>query len=120
MDLSSLLSLIDTMPAYAGLLTTLKQKSSLDNTVVVLDAARPYLVAALSRSLQVPVLVVTARPENARKLQEQLAGWSNGRPSLFPEPDVLPYERLASDSSTEMDRVRVLSALARCSLDESS
>jgi transcription-repair coupling factor (superfamily II helicase) len=120
MDLSPLLSLIDAMPAYSRLIATLKQKSSLDNAVVALDAARPYLIAALYQSLQVPVLVVTARPENARKLQEQLAGWSNGRPFLFPEPDVLPYERLASDSSTEMDRVRVLSALSRYGLDENA
>ncbi len=120
MDLSLLLNLIDTMPAYRRLIETLQQKISPDNTVVALDAARPYLVAALYRSLRVPVLVVTARPENARKLQEQLAGWSNGQPVLFPEPDVLPYERLASDSATEMDRVRVLSLLARCGLDENA
>ncbi len=118
MDLSRLLSLIDSMLAYRRLIEALKQKSSLGNTVVTLDAARPYLVAAVYESLHVPVLLVTAQPENARKLQEQLAGWSDGQPVLFPEPDVLPYQRLASDSSTEMDRVRVLSALARCGLDE--
>ncbi len=90
--------------------------------MVVLDAARPYLVAALHASLQLPVLLVTAQPENARKLQEQLSSWASGGESgmLFPEPDVLPYERLTSDASTEMDRVRVLSALAGCELDENS
>ncbi len=31
---------------------------------------------------------------------------------LFPEPDVLPYERLASDAGTEIERLRVLAALA--------
>jgi transcription-repair coupling factor (superfamily II helicase) len=31
---------------------------------------------------------------------------------LFPEPDALPYQRIASDTSTELERVQVLSALA--------
>jgi transcription-repair coupling factor (superfamily II helicase) len=111
-NLSRLLNLLDSMPAYGRLIETLRQESSAANTVVVLDAARPYLVAAVYGSLRVPVLVVTAQPENARKFQEQLAAWSVGQPLLFPEPDVLPYERLASDSTTEMERVRVLSVLS--------
>jgi transcription-repair coupling factor (superfamily II helicase) len=111
-DLSRLLKLIDAMPAYGRLVGTLRQKSSPFSTVVVLEAARPYLVAALYSSLRVPVLVVTAQPEAARKFQEQLASWSSGQPLLFPEPDVLPYERLASDSATEMERVRLLSTLS--------
>jgi transcription-repair coupling factor (superfamily II helicase) len=120
MDLRRLLKLIESMPAFRRLIEMLKQKSSTGNTVVVLDAARPYLVAALHASLQVPLLLVTARPENARKLQEQLAGWSGGQPVLFPEPDALPYERLASDTSTEMERVRVLSRLLDCASGENS
>jgi transcription-repair coupling factor (superfamily II helicase) len=116
-DLSRLLKLIHLMPALGRLIETLKRKSSAGNTVVVLDAARPYLVAALYESLRVPLLVVTAQPENARKLQEQLSGWSNGQPLLFPESDVLPYERLASDTSTEMERVRVLSILSGVGAD---
>ncbi|GAI21702.1 unnamed protein product, partial [marine sediment metagenome] len=31
---------------------------------------------------------------------------------LFPEPDALPYQRIASDTSTELERLQVLSALA--------
>ncbi|GAI78760.1 unnamed protein product, partial [marine sediment metagenome] len=31
---------------------------------------------------------------------------------LFPEPDALPYQRVASDTSTELERLQVLSALA--------
>ncbi len=122
MDLSLLLKLIEPLPAYLRLIETLKQKPSSDNTVVLLDAARPYLIAAVYESLQAPVLVVTARPENARKLQEQLSSWSSESSQilLFPEPDVLPYERLAADTSTEMERVRVLSTLVGCGLDENN
>ena len=112
-ELSELLKLIDSVPEYHSLLDELKQQS--DTTVVVLDAARPYLVAALYESLRLPVLVVTAQPENAKKLHEQLLSWrASGLVRFFPEPDVLPYERLASDTTTGMERIQVLSALAGC------
>jgi transcription-repair coupling factor (superfamily II helicase) len=112
-ELSKLLKLIESVPEYRRLLEALEQRS--DSTVVALDAAKPYLVAALYESLQRPVLVVTAQPENAKKLHEQLLSWSfqsRKEVKLFPEPDVLPYERLASDTTTGMERIQVLSALA--------
>jgi len=112
-QLDKLLRLLGQVNGYSRLLADLKQKH--DTAIVVLDAARPYLVAALYESLRVPVLLVTAQPEHARKLHEQLLGWcSAGRTLLFPEPDVLPYERLAPDSTTGMERIQVLSALVGC------
>jgi transcription-repair coupling factor (superfamily II helicase) len=113
MDLSKLLPLVEEMPAYRHLREALK--GSGDKAAVALDAARPYIVAALYRSLKVPVLVVTAQPENAKKLHEQLQSWCPGEGvKLFPEPDVLPYERLVSDTATEIERIQVLSALVTC------
>jgi transcription-repair coupling factor (superfamily II helicase) len=111
-DLSKLLTLIEPLPAFQRVTGGLER--SQENMVVLLDAARPFLVASLYRYLRRPVLLITAQPESARKLHEQLSSWAPaGSPvMLFPEPDVLPYERLASDATTEMDRVRVLSMLA--------
>jgi transcription-repair coupling factor (superfamily II helicase) len=110
-ELGPLLELIETMPAWQRLVKGLKQRDA--GTAVVLEAARPFLVAAIYEYLRRPLLVVTAQPENARKLQEQLSSWCrSGQARLFPEPDVLPYERLASDTLAEMERVRVLTALA--------
>jgi transcription-repair coupling factor (superfamily II helicase) len=115
--LSQLLKLIEPAHDFRRLLEGLKQRR--DSTVVVLDAARPYLVAALYASLKLPMLVVTAQPENAKNLQEQLLSWcTSGRVRLFPEPDVLPYERLALDTTTEMERIQVLSGLAGCAYGE--
>ncbi len=106
-DISRLLKLIEPLPIYKVLLEGLKEKS--DNSLVALDAAKPYLTAALYEDLRRPMVVVTAQPENARKLHEQLASWcSSGQVRIFPEPDVLPYERLSSDTATEMERIRVL------------
>jgi transcription-repair coupling factor (superfamily II helicase) len=115
--LSQLLKLIEPAPDFRRLLEGLKLRR--DSTVVVLDAARPYLLAALYESLKLPMLVVTAQPENAKKLQEQFLSWcTSGQVRLFPEPDVLPYERLALDTTTEMERIQVLSGLAGCASGE--
>ncbi|MFA5309284.1 MAG: transcription-repair coupling factor [Dehalococcoidales bacterium] len=111
MDLSRLIDLVRPLPAWQSLVKRLGAREGV--TVAVLDAARPYLTSALYRSLRLPLLLVTAQPERARKLHEQLSGWcGSGRIMLFPEHDVLPYERLTPETSTETERVQVLSALA--------
>ncbi len=109
-ELSQLLKLIESMPAYQGLLDSLKQKNS--KNIVTLSAARPFLVASLYKNLQIPILLVTAQPEQAKKLQEQLTSWCHNKAVyLFPEQDVLPYERLTPDITTEIERIKVFSAL---------
>ncbi|MFC1914106.1 transcription-repair coupling factor [Chloroflexota bacterium] len=111
LNLTQLSGLIEEMPAYQQLLAALKQEGKNISTVA-LDAAKPYLIAALYRSQRIPLLVVTAHPENSKKLHEQLLNWCNSELiKLFPEHDALPYERITSDTSTELERVKVLSAL---------
>ena len=111
LNLTKLLHLIEKMPAYRQLVDELKQQD--DNTrAAVLEAAKPYLISALYQSLRRPMLIVTAQPENSKKLHEQLLAWCNSNQvRLFPEPDALPYQRIASDASTELERLQVLSAL---------
>lgn len=46
-----------------------------EHAVVVCDAAKPYFVAALYGELHSLMMVVTAQPEDARKLYEQLGLW---------------------------------------------
>ena len=111
LDLTQLLHLIEEMSAYRQLTGELKQQKS-NNRVVVLNAAKPYLIAALHHSLRLPMLVVTAQPENGKKLYEQLLTWSFTEVKLFPEPDALPYQRIASDTSTDLERVQLLTTLA--------
>ena len=111
-EITGLLHLSDEMPAYRQLIDKLG-KPGASIRVVVLDAARPYLIASLYHNLKRPLLVVTAQPEGSKKLCEQLATWTGATElRLFPEPDALPYQRMASDTATEMERLRVLSALA--------
>ncbi|MFC2060053.1 transcription-repair coupling factor [Chloroflexota bacterium] len=112
LDLAQLLNLIEEMPVYRQLVDEL-QKQKNDITTTVLDAAKPYLIAALHQRLQLPMLIITAQPENGKSLYEQLLLWGNSaQVKLLPEPDALPYQRIATDTSTELERIQVLSALA--------
>ncbi|MBN1862154.1 MAG: DEAD/DEAH box helicase, partial [Dehalococcoidales bacterium] len=111
LELAPLLQLIEEMPAYRELKDGLSRSG--DNlTLTVLEAAKPYLLAALYHYLGRPLLVVTARPEAAKDLYEQLLTWGGPGPVLFPEPDSLPYQHITSDVSAELARLKVLSALA--------
>jgi len=118
LNLTRLLHLIEGTPEYKQLLEELKKQSG-GTGAVVLEAAKPYFIAALYKALRRPMLVVTAQPENCQKLHEQLVTWSNLRGvKLFPEPDALPYERTAADASGGLERVQVLSALSGINGDE--
>jgi len=111
-DLTKLLHLIEEMPAYLRLVEELeRQKGS--TRAAVLDAAKPYLIACLHQRLKVPMLIVTTQPENSRRLYEQLLTWCPSlEVKLFPEPESLPYEFVASDTSSEIERLWALAALA--------
>ncbi len=106
------MNLISEVPDYGTLAAELRQKNALSKADVI-EAARPYLIAALYQTLKRPVIVITAHAEEARKLYEQISLWSHSdEVKLMPEADALPYERIVSDLPTELERLRVLSALA--------
>jgi len=110
MNLAPLLPLIDEMPGYRELAEGLRKVGR--QRLVVLDAAKPYLIACLHQELGWPMLVVAPQPGEAKQLQEQLLTWRGEAPiHVFPEPDALPYERLSSDPSTVQQRIKALSML---------
>ena len=112
LNLTQLLHLIKGMPAYCQLLEELKQRK--DSTMAaLLNAAKPYFIAALYQDLKLPMLIITAEPENSQKLREQILAWcGSSQAKFFPEPDALPYQHIASDTSTDLERIQALSALA--------
>jgi len=119
LDITQLLHLTNEMLAYRQLIAGLDQSRN-SASVTVLDTARPYLIATLYHHLERPVFVITAQPEDAKNLYEQLSTWlSFAKPGLFPEPDALPYQRIASDAPTELERLQVLSALVKPNGDPS-
>ncbi len=114
MDLSALLPLVQGMPAFHQLVGGLRVPGGRQRAKV-LEAAKPYLLAALYQELGCSLLLVTPQPDEARRLYDQLLAWCprSAGVLLFPELDALPYERLSSDLSTQRERLSVLSALTR-------
>ncbi len=82
----------------------------------MLDAAIPCLIAALYEELDLPLMVVTARLGDARKLQEQLQSWCSPRANVycFPELDFPFYDRRqpSAVSPQGVERLQALAALA--------
>ena len=75
---------------------------------------RPLYVASLWQRAQVPTLALTPRADDSRRLHDQLITYfgESAPIHLLPEPEVLPFERLAVDSRTVNQRLVALSALA--------
>jgi transcription-repair coupling factor (superfamily II helicase) len=115
MNLSCLLSLLKEMPAYRQLVGELSTVKG-EHKAIILDAARPYLIAALYEELDLPFMVVTGQPESARKLYEQLRVWCfpSAEVHRLPELDFLPYDssQLSAISYQMMERLRALTTLA--------
>ncbi|HUW46341.1 MAG TPA: transcription-repair coupling factor, partial [Dehalococcoidia bacterium] len=115
MNLSCLLSLLKEMPAYRQLVGELSTARG-EHKAIILDAAKPYLIAALYEELNLPLMVVTGQPETARKLHEQLRAWCSPSAGLhrLPELDFLPYDssQLSAVSYQMMERLRALATLA--------
>jgi transcription-repair coupling factor (superfamily II helicase) len=113
-NLCKLTHILESEPVYQELLTSLKKGSRRESRALITDAAKPYLIASLFRNLNRPLFVVTAQPENAKKLAEQISLWCDSSElALFQESDQLPYQRSVPDFSIEQDRLQVLYSLAR-------
>jgi transcription-repair coupling factor (superfamily II helicase) len=115
--LSGLVPLIRDLVGFGELaqgLRSLPLQEGSSQALSVLEAARPYLIAGLRNRLNVPILVVTARRDRAREFHDQLQTWSDEPDGilLFPEPDVLTYERIPWDHGIAQDRLAALAFLA--------
>ncbi|MGD0352213.1 MAG: transcription-repair coupling factor [Dehalococcoidia bacterium] len=116
MDLSRLLSLIEKVPAYQRLKGELSGSPEKAIKLVAADAVRPFLIAALHRELNLPILVVAAQPENAKRLYDELQAWCPDLKFLhfFQETDFLLDKYSSTDVTTTAERLKTLSALTFC------
>jgi len=114
MNLSCLLSLFKETPAYKQLVGQLVASNG-KQKVVILGAAKPFLIAALHEEFNLPLIVVTAQPKDAKGLYEQLQTWCSPSVDLmqFPEVDFSPYEYFTSyPRKAMMERLQVLASLS--------
>ena len=113
MSLNGDLELLDRHPEHRGNVDAAR-KSGGESAVTVRQGGRAAFLASLWRRQRGPVLVITPRPDDARRLHDQLLTYL-GEDQLIhflPEPEVLPYERLAVDANTGNQRLTALAALA--------
>jgi transcription-repair coupling factor (superfamily II helicase) len=112
-DLRGLFPLLMDEPRYKEWLTTVKKAAPTASRLSVIEAARPYLIGSLFDGIKRPILVITSQAEKAKDLTEQLALWlGDSEVQLFPQPELLPYQRAAVDRATELETVRAISAIA--------
>lgn len=81
--------------------------------IQVLETARPAVIAALHEMTGKVFLVVCSSASSAKELYQQLSNWLPAPDAihLFPELNVLPYERLDPEAATVAERLRALAAL---------
>lgn len=112
MNLTGLVETLQRLPPFRRLL-----EAGSDESLALLQAARPFVAAGLYRARPKPLVLLTARQEMAQQIITQLALWlppveEGGPPILnFAEPDALPYERIAWSSATRQQRLTALAAL---------
>ena len=113
MTLGILRGVMDGVPEYCRLRDGVRGGAR-QLTAEVPAKAAAFTLATLRRDVDVPTLVVAPRPEDARRLHEQLLAWCGDDEGLlhFPESEILPFERLDSDVETVHQRLRVLAAVA--------
>ena len=112
MTLGVLRDLMDGVPEYCRLRDELRSGAR-RLTVEAPAKAAAFTLGTLRRDVDSPMLVVAPRPEDARRLHEQLVAWCGEDAGLlhFPESEILPFERLDSDTETVQQRLQVLSTL---------
>jgi len=117
MSLNGVLSVITSHPEYLRHMAT-ASTSVAPPRIAVRQGARPGYIGALWRHQGGPLLVITPRPEDARRLHDQLLTYvgEGEQVYLLPEPEVLPFERLSVDANTSNQRLAALAALASASV----
>ncbi len=112
MTLGVLRELMDDVPEYRRALDGVRSGAG-RLTVEMPSQAAAFTLATLRRDLGMPILVVAPRPEDARRLHEQISVWCGDDKGLlhFAESEILPFERLDSDLETAHQRLRTLAAV---------
>jgi transcription-repair coupling factor (superfamily II helicase) len=105
--LKGLLLLLAQRPEFRRLVKHLQAASGVPALTGITEAARPYVMAALSSVLQQPLLIVTTDEAAASQLVDTLKMFVDQPEDVcfLPDRDALPYERLISDAQTTQQRM---------------
>jgi transcription-repair coupling factor (superfamily II helicase) len=111
--LKGLLALLAQRPEFRRLVNSLQEATGVPALTGITEAARPYVIAALAKALQQPLLVVATDETGASQLTDTLKMLAEEPADVLflPDRDALPYERLMSDTQTTQQRMNALIAL---------
>ena len=111
--LQGLLPLLTQRPDYRRLIDQLRNIERVPALTGIIEAAHPYVVAALFTTLKQSVVLVVHDEGQARQMAETVKAFlANPDDVCFlPDRDALPYERLISDALTTQQRMQALIAL---------
>ncbi|MCE2489931.1 MAG: transcription-repair coupling factor [Anaerolineae bacterium] len=110
-ELTGLFPVLRSNPAWHGLRQQLQQTAPLPDLQVI-SAARPFVLAALAREWDGPIVFITARVDRAWDVAGQLPVWLPDRPvHRFAEPVPHFYERAPWGDSAVRSRIAALAAL---------
>ncbi len=114
MTLKGLLTLLAQRPEFRRLLKNLQEATGVPALNGITEAARPYIIAALNKTLQQPLLVVAVDESQASQLTDILKLLAEQPEDVLflPDRDALPYERLISDAQTMQQRMNALVCMA--------
>jgi transcription-repair coupling factor (superfamily II helicase) len=115
MHLMALPDFVRESAPYAKLLASLQAEQSVASWQVV-RAARPYVLAAIARDWQAPIVYITGRGKRAYNVAEQLPVWlgeaQSERILRYAEPTPMFYDHLPWDREVINERIGVLDALS--------
>ncbi|MBN1565370.1 MAG: transcription-repair coupling factor [Anaerolineae bacterium] len=113
MQLTGLLDVLRQTKAYQTVLHSLRHGQAVPDQHI-LRSARPFIVAALARDLDRPILWFAGRENRAHNITEQFPVWlPERRIQRFAEPTATFYERSPWTESTIYSRLSTLAALAK-------
>ncbi|MHB8085462.1 MAG: hypothetical protein ACYDHZ_06530, partial [Dehalococcoidia bacterium] len=113
MNLHYLSDVVRELPEFKRISSQLQKDAKSRLTLRLPEPAYSYFTASIYNTLGMPVLLVTAHPDAAARICEQVKLWlqPGSDASFFPEIDLLGGTS-ASDPVITSDRMKVLAALS--------
>jgi len=110
--MKKLLDFVRENPEYVNILDKIKLNQPLPG-LGLMRVTRLPILSALSKDLNVPILLITDRADRSLTIFDELGFWLPDNPRFhFPEPTPLFYEQAAWGVVTRRDRLQALTALA--------
>ncbi len=102
------------IPGYRELERRLLEPQGKTIRLALPDVAMPFVIAALHRELDLPILVIVSQSEDAKRMYDELKAWCprSAQLQLFPEAEFMTGECNRFDVLTTAERLKTLWTLS--------